>query len=93
MNTIPTKKKPNESKDLLSLGSLCSSGIKSEAAIYIKPPAANGRIKGIAPCIRVEKKKASTPPITDTSCAKKLYARAFVLLKPPYTSTPKSPSS
>jgi hypothetical protein len=56
MNTMPVKKKTKETNDFFSLGSLCSSGIRSEAAMYIKPPAAKGRIKGIMPSILVEKK-------------------------------------
>ena len=33
MNTTPNKKNPKDAKDFVSLGSLCSSGIRSDAAM------------------------------------------------------------
>ena len=80
---MPSKKNPKEINDFFSWGSLCNSGIRSEAAMYMNPPAAKGRIKGITPWIRVENKYPIMPPITAVSCEIKLYIKAFALLKPP----------
>jgi len=80
-------------KDFSKLFSLIIWGIKSEAAIYKKPPAAKASKNGIMDSIEFNKKKPRIPPNNATIAERKLKRRAFCLEKPAYKRTAKSPSS
>ena len=62
----------------LALFSLCSSGIRSEAAIYIKPPAVSGEVVGTVTlvynhhCLEVLVVRGKSGKLVMTSTEKKL---------------------
>ena len=80
---IPKINIPKHIIDFFRLVSFLISGIRSDAAIYRKPPAANGRIKIFTSSTMFEIKNPINPPSTAVSATKKLRTSAFLFEKPP----------
>ena len=78
--------------DVIGACFLCSSGIRSLAAIYKKFPAANPTRYG-ANCTRdAENIKTTIVPAMAVTADRKLYHNALALLNPPNMSMEKSPN-
>lgn len=93
MNSIPMMKNRNEDIAFINFFPLWSSGTRSDAAMYMNPPAAIGISVSVNVKVRDDKAYPIIPPSTAVSAVMKLKNSAFVFLYPPYTSIAKSPSS
>lgn len=78
-------------KDFFLFVSFLSSGIKSDAEIYMNPPAAIGT--SICAKLFIGKKNPTNPPKIAAIADKKLYPNALNFENPPCIRTPKSPIS
>lgn len=80
-------------KDCFNGSILRISGMRSEEAMHMNPPAVRDNKKITNRCKYIERRYPITPPRTADKAVKKFKIKAFFFLKPPKRNMPKSPIS